>query len=197
MKTFSRSLGVAALFVTVALSPGLASAEVNCAECDARTREAAATEFQRRVERLAAAVPAEISECTDRTMNLRTVRVGFRCRTSKGAIYERVARDNFGEAWKGPDGLIWGDLVAEYTQQAAAAACTDLGGELPSCDDFARGEANGFREVLPHMKGYWYWSSSHEPTPSITFHACYFGGTTGSFFYHDIRDPGPFRCAGR
>ena len=101
--------------------------------------------------------------CNDPSINLRTAPIGFRCQTSKGTIYERVTRENFGEAWKGSDGFIWSDCVGAYKQQAAIEVCANLGGGLPSKADFERGELNGFRQVLPNMKYRWYWSSSVLP----------------------------------
>lgn len=74
---------------------------------------------------------------------------GTRCMTSQGAIYERVSHNGFGESWKGPDGLIWSEIEGYLTLSFALNLCKNMGGMLPEISDFKRGEANGFREVLP------------------------------------------------
>ena len=117
--------------------------------------------------------------CSDESMNLRTVDIGYKCQTSRGAIYERVAQDKFGEAWQGPDGLIWSDTIGQYTNtgeisgdivvdSGATRGCKNIGGTLPEVADFQRGEFNGFREVLPNMEfrgdlyvSYWTASVAH------------------------------------
>lgn len=111
--------------------------------------------------------PVQIKACSEKSETyLRMVTPGFKCRTTNGAIYERVTRDNFGEAWKGPDGLIYSDFIGKYSQYDAIEICKNLGSTLPSQADFDHGEANGFREVLPTMKNRWYWSSSVPPGDS-------------------------------
>lgn len=101
-----------------------------------------------------------IPACADPTINLRTVLPGFKCRTSKGAVFERVARDSFGEAWRDPNGLVWSNYVGTYSHHDAVISCKLNGGTLPSRVDFERAEASGFREVLSHMNDHWFWSSS-------------------------------------
>ncbi len=85
------------------------------------------------------------------SINPRTAKLHDKCTTSKGAIYERVSRDHFGEAWKGPDGLVWSDRVGNYTQSNAAEICKKLDGTPPSKADFERSEGYGLREVLSNM----------------------------------------------
>jgi hypothetical protein len=124
--------------------------------------------------------PAQMSvSCS--SINLRTAQLHVKCTTSMGAVYERVSRDNFGESWKGPDGLIWSDRVGSRsesdTQYNAVEMCKNLGGALPSKADFERGEANGFREVLPNMKDRTFWSSSINPAVAIS--AYYFDDDGG------------------
>ena len=136
------------------------------------------------------------------SINLRIAPLGMKCKTSKGghdgkgAIFERVSRDNFGEAWKGPDGVIWSDRTGSDTQFNAVYACENLGGELPSRANFERGEANGFREVLPNMKDHWFWSSS--VNPSDPYYGNYFSGNYGDIG-DTSRNNGKFsvRCVGR
>lgn len=122
--------------------------------------------------------------------------IGTRCTTSKGSVYERVLRANFGETWKGPDGLIWSDRVGSITDEYnAEVICKNLGGELPSMDEFKRNEAYGFREVLPNMKNRIFWSSSVDGDPEIAYA---FNGSNGDGVFDDrdyILDS--VRCVGR
>jgi hypothetical protein len=130
------------------------------------------------------------------SINLRTAQIGAKCLTFKGALFERVSFNNFGEAWKGPDGLTWSDLLFYMdTQYNAISTCKDLGGTLPSRADFERGEINGFRWVLPNMKDHAFWSSS--VNPFVSDFADYFIGNYGSF-YSDYRElVGSIRCVRR
>jgi len=111
------------------------------------------------------------------SLNLRKVPVGTKCVTSKGAVYQRVARAYFGEAWQGPDGVTWSDSFGRTTDyQVSHDRCLSIGARLPTVDDFNRGHVSGFLEVLPKMKtldnpwsdlfgGDHYWSS----TPKTDF----------------------------
>lgn len=117
------------------------------------------------VKRLAIKPQPPTPEACD-SVNLRTAQIHVKCITSKGSIYERVSRDNFGEAWKGPDGFIWSDRVGNDTQYDAVKTCRNLGGKLPDRAAFERGESYGFREVLPNMKDRYFWSSEVDWTSS-------------------------------
>lgn len=96
--------------------------------------------------------------CNHPAADLRNAPIGFKCITSKGAVFERVARENFGEAWKDPDGLIWSrvmDGIRMYDQNTFAQAtetCDGFKSILPSRKDFENGIANGFNEVLSFSK---------------------------------------------
>ncbi|MBI2646171.1 MAG: hypothetical protein HYW85_03945 [Deltaproteobacteria bacterium] len=116
--------------------------------------------LENRVAQLEALQKAIVLPCSDLSAALRAT-VGSKCKTSKGAVYERVNRDNFTEAWKGPEGMIWnGDnSTAAYKHQDAIDFCNKKGGVLPSKEDLQKGEANGFREVLRMNYGF-YWSST-------------------------------------
>src|SRR5262249_47071098 len=57
------------------------------------------------------------------SINLRTAQLHVKCTTSEGSVFERVSRDNFGEAWKGPDGVIWSDRVGSSNQYDAVNTC--------------------------------------------------------------------------
>ncbi|MCM2279067.1 MAG: hypothetical protein NDJ89_13410 [Oligoflexia bacterium] len=130
------------------------------------------------------------------SIDLRTkAQLHVKCMTSKGAIFERVSRDHFGEAWKGPDGVIWSDRVGSDKQPDAMATCRNLGGELPSKEDFARGEAQGFREVLPQMEKHVFWSSSFLSNSSEI--AYFFNGGNGTFNSYFDSLYFSVRCVGR
>lgn len=189
------TLGLAVILAMTAASAAYADGG-SCGNQESRI-----SELEKRVLELeamvkAAPVPAvKIKACNDSKIDLRTVASGFKCRTSKGAIYERVARVNFGEAWKGPDGLIYGDFIGERNQYKAFESCKNLGGELPSQADFERGEANGFREVLPNMKDRWFWSSSVYSNNHAS--GCSFNGYDGAITYVPGYYTGSARCVWR
>jgi hypothetical protein len=139
-----------------------------------------------------------IHDCNDHLIDLRTVDVGFKCRNTKGKIYERVAKANFGEAWKGPDGLIWSDIVDHDTLYDAFGICKKLGGKLPTREDFELGEANGFRKVLPNMKDQWYWSSSPHPvSDDIPYEFNGNGGDDNVISGHTTSQLDAIRCVAR
>jgi hypothetical protein len=129
------------------------------------------------------------------SIDLRTAQIHVKCMTSKGTVFERVSRDNFGEAWKGPDGLIWSDRIGSNSQNYAMEMCKYLGGALPSRADLERGEAFGFREVLPRMKDQWYWSSSLNPVNSC--YAASLHGNSGDIIHDHLENKFSFRCVGR
>lgn len=87
--------------------------------------------------------------CTNVHTNLETVVPGFKCRTSKGASYERVSYGGFKNAWKGPAGLIWDNAQYNGTLEEAKKKCASLRGKLPSKDDYQNGYDTGFIEVIP------------------------------------------------
>lgn len=138
------------------------------------------------------AVNQNISACGG--LNLRTSPVGTKCRTSKGAIFERVSRLNFGEAWRGPDGIIWSDVIGRKNHRDAFETCTEeLGAFFPAQVAFENGESFGFREVLPGFSGrkFWVGTSNYVDAPV-------FFGDYGTFL--DSYDPLKeldFRCAAK
>jgi hypothetical protein len=89
---------------------------------------------------------------------------GTKCITTNGAVWERVIRPNLGEAWRGPDGVVWGPQVGDQENFADATEyCQLIGGILPSRTNFIRGHANDMEEVLPNWKsgkGIQYWTST-------------------------------------
>ncbi len=192
-KWISALLGVLAVSV---LSIGAVRADDSC-----KGHESRITDLEKKVAELEEIIrqtpipPVQIKACNDSSTNLRSVVVGFKCRTSKGAIYERVARANFGESWKDSDGLIWSDYIGSHSQYDAVSLCQRLSGTLPARADFERGEANGFREVLPNMKDRWFWSSSVRPNYSA--YAYDFNGDIGYIAYYNRDSNYAVRCAGR
>ncbi len=122
----------------------------------------------------------KLKSCSDLTIEDRA-NLGQKCRTSKGAIFERVERAKFGEAWKLVLGVakteidqekIYSDRLPDlygnrgehhWFETQAWEACQKLGGKLPSKEEFERGEMNGFREVLPNMLEYYFWSAVVHP----------------------------------
>jgi len=103
---------------------------------------------------------ANLPDCHD--VNLRTVSVGFKCSVENWWVYERVLRSGFGEAWKAPDGLIWSDRLGVANQYDGMQTCANLGGALPSTQDFHHCYDGGHRVVLPNFNGDYYWSSSFD-----------------------------------
>jgi hypothetical protein len=134
------------------------------------------------------------------SINLRTAKLHVKCTTSKGAVFERVSRDNFGEAWRGPDGWVWSDRLGSETQDRAIGLCRNIGAELPLRADFERGEANGFREVLPNMKinfaeERYFWTSSN--LPSSDDNAYLFNGGSGIMTDNFLENKEDVRCVER
>ncbi len=137
-----------------------------------------------------------IPTCT--SIKPKSASIGAKCATSRGAVYERVSRDKFGEAWKGPDGLIWSAQIGEYlqyTQSDAISMCKNLGANLPADDDFKQGEKNGFREVLTDLKYNMFWSSTANPTDSRV--ADCFSGDDGHFYPTLLNNGDSVRCIAR
>lgn len=137
-----------------------------------------------------------------RAINLREAPIHLKCLTSKGAIYERVSRDNFGEAWKSPRGVIWSDRVGLSSYFFARNVCAKIGAELPSREHFELGEAEGFREVLPNMiappfeqvgvKLYSYWSSTNGTSGAYIFYS-----NSGNIWEYFADYEGSVRCIER
>ncbi len=154
------SVFVKVLAITLA-SAGVVRADNNSRLYDLEKRVAALEDvvFQRQA-------PGRVSSCSNNSRDIHSAPVGFSCRTSKGSVLLRVEMPGFGEAWRTPDGTIWGDFIGSFTQSRAIDECTRLGGILPSHADFERGAASGIYEVLPNANGRRYWSSTVHPSMS-------------------------------
>jgi hypothetical protein len=117
-----------------------------------------------------------------RLLNSAQVPVGTKCVTSKGAVFERVSREYFNNAWKGPDGLVWSSMIVDNsTQFGAISICKALNASLPSMEDFVRGNVIGLQEVVTSMQKYNFWSFSiaaEDAEDAYVFH-----GPDGSFWH--------------
>ena len=69
---------------------------------------------------------------------------------------------------------------------------------LPTIEEFKAAEENGIREVLPNMKGNWFWSASLR-SPFGSYYARIFSGNSGVSSYVGARDyyDDTVRCVGR
>ena len=111
--------------------------------------------------------------------------------------WERVQDAKHGAGWREPDigqerRSIWWDRVENNkTPKQAKEFCESLGLDLPENEDFERlrsfmgsepGTHTGFKsQVLPDLKGRWFWSSSVHPTGPD--YAYYFDGYYGDIGY--------------
>mgnify|MGYP001576621422 CR=1 FL=1 len=142
------------------------------------------------------ATPGKIKACAASSINLlQKAPLGFKCQTSQGAIFERVSVYSF-PGWKGPDGLVWSDGFCEECQQRQAEAkktCKSLLAKLPTVADYRRGEANGFREILPNMHKR-YWTSSSQ---SLLSRNAYYFNPDGTFGLAPRKIEGGYRCVTR
>lgn len=142
------------------------------------------------------------------SINLREAEINVKCITSKGAIYQRVSKDKFGEAWKGEDGIIWSDIVGTSSFYNANNVCTKIGGRLPSREDFEKGESKGFREVLPNIvkipfetpKPFIFWTSTKsEELQNGLKYPLVFNGTNKDVYFAGYYDASVemVRCVSR
>lgn len=125
------------------------------------------------------AIPLQYTACLQMTPEQRAT-LGFRCQTSSGALFERVQKQGFGEAWMGPDHLIWSDFLDKFRPetptysffnvQDAISACEAIHGRLPTRKELIDNSANQIIEVLPHMKGLIFWSSTLETRDKMAYY---------------------------
>ncbi|MCC7442440.1 MAG: hypothetical protein IT285_12460 [Bdellovibrionales bacterium] len=145
-------------------------------------------------------------------------------RTTTGAVFTRVAavHRDFGESWRDPSGMIWGDIaknangsIRYMDQYQATEYCQNRGGQLPSREDFVRlreymgarsGTYEGYTpQVLPNLTrnvngstySNYFWSSSVHP--DVSYVAYDFGGRHGyiDYYYRYYVDDGAVRCVAR
>jgi hypothetical protein len=92
---------------------------------------------------------------------------GFKCITSKGAIWQKHYAAGRLLGWKGPDGNTWfigGGTMSSQSFDAALDDCEktkQLKYRLPDKVDFDRAEANGIRELIVDGDMGIYWSASY------------------------------------
>lgn len=188
------------VFIVIALS----AATISAARADDSTAalEARIADLEKRLAEVEARLnqshvaAANIIACTSASANLRSAPIGFSCRTSQGAIFTKVSQDKFGEAWKGTDGTVWGDIVGSLKAKAANDQCQSIGALLPTQSNFERGEANGFREVLPSFSGRYFWSSTDEQSDEA-YSIAYFDGDSGQIGYSLTNVSMSYRCVTR
>jgi hypothetical protein len=107
-------------------------------------------------------VTSEIETCPDSAAALRVAPVHYKCATDSNALYEKVSSP-LGESWKGPDGVVWGDVIGKFTHEDAKAACASRGGRLPAGKEFDFILKNGFGDKLPHVKNETFWANEEAP----------------------------------
>jgi hypothetical protein len=111
----------------------------------------------------------------------RDVPIGTTATTSKGFKFTLLKRDESGkELWKDEtSGLIWFDKENKnYNHRDAMKEFNSESKRLPTIEEFKEAEKHGFREVLPNINNYWFWSAS--VNPSFVYSAfVFFGGICG------------------
>lgn len=125
-----------------------------------------------------------------RQPNLRKVPIGTIVITTKGFEFQKCRLDS----WKDlTSGLLWHDTKpGKYTHHEAVEK---FGGKLPTIQEFEVAEKHGFREVLPNIQGYWFWSSSlYSYNTDVAMVFSGFSGVSGDGF-RDFN--GSVRCVGR
>ncbi|MGK5086146.1 hypothetical protein WDW86_01185 [Bdellovibrionota bacterium FG-2] len=117
---------------------------------------------------------AEIRACRDyNNVELQNSDLGFKCRTSKDAVFERVAAGKSYMAWKGQRHFLFRGLILKNMnpdgnqnerQSTAESYCSNAGGSLPSDDDFERADEDCFFEITrPKIHyGHKFWTSTDE-----------------------------------
>lgn len=125
-------------------------------------------------------------------------RSGERRATDKGAVFTcDTSHPDLEEAWRAPNGLIWGDIVKKtdgavhyMDHDEAINYCGSIAAHLPSDEEFIQlreymgwarsGSAEWYRaQALPNLSGHWFWSSSVGLTPANDDFASCFVGDNG------------------
>ncbi len=135
--------------------------------------------------------------------------VGDRCKTSKGYVFELVSKpDAHRETWKGPDGILWGDLIPSTETNEAFGrviarnvrpvsglhiTCQNQNMIVPTADHFKKGEKQGIREVLPNIKGNFFWTSTNV---GLNHGRRVYVGDTGKLSFTGINTTAQLRCVG-
>lgn len=124
-------------------------------------------------------------------------RSGERRETNRGAVFTcDTSHSDLGEAWRAPNGLIWGDIVKKtdgtihhMDHDEATNYCGSIAAYLPSDEEFIQlreymgarsGSAEGYSaQALPNLSGHWFWSSSVGLTRTHDDFASFFVGDNG------------------
>lgn len=107
------------------------------------------------------APPKRLPLCKDRTLEDRA-RVGYRCRASDTTLdyWERVEALHLDEAWRAPNGVIWGDHTGYGNQYEASQHCRKIGAALPTWTDVLQAREQGHIRVLPNLVDKMFWSAT-------------------------------------
>ena len=162
MKSYSTWMAltlIAGGLLTTSLTPSNAGAYEGIREDDSYVMDSNDSPISTQAPRPASKPVDPYKACTDPSVNIHEAPIGYKCRTSRRAVFERVERDGFGEAWKGPDHRVWSQVIETNTQQGAIYSCLNLGGELPSPEAFMRGQQAAYQEVLSNES----FSTTHDP----------------------------------
>ncbi len=121
-----------------------------------------------------------LPSCTDPSVDLRTVSIGYKCITSKSGVFERVEHAHFLEAWKFPNGMIWSEILETNRLEHAEEICFERNAFIPSADDFKAAIAVGMKEVLSPGNTFGLWTSTAYDDPR------YFGYKY--YYYHSATE---------
>lgn len=125
--------------------------------------------------------------------NLRKALVGTVVVTSKDYAFELFNRDNGKEAWVDREtGLVW--YAKEELTYTHYQAVEKFGNRLPTIEEFKEAEKHGIMEVMPDFEGYYFWSSSLNPTDSDFARGFGGSGDSSSLGYRGYDDS--VRCVG-
>lgn len=198
-KTWKVLVSTFFIITSVSLARGQQSGDKHCPEGENQKRPDSLDQTKTQVEaiqRNVDTITSDIKACNDPAINLRTVLVGFKCKTSKGGVFERVFRPSFGEAWRDPDGMVWSFYTGTYGYNGARASCRRINGSLPTLTHFENAEANGIREVVGFSRERWYWSSTSPDSVGRSIHV-FFGSDGRTHYYGRNSTEGSVHCVRR
>jgi hypothetical protein len=129
--------------------------------------------------------------------------------TKSGNTWRLIVRTKLNsEVWKDEEtGAIWSDRLTDVYRFWSTVEVNGVGGvvkelicteeaslekrgylskitwRMPKLRDFVAAESNGIREVLPNLKGHWFWSSTVAQTGMRGRGSNGFNGSTGDLDY--------------
>jgi hypothetical protein len=131
------------------------------------------------------ATPEWPVQCRRLEWDEKGIPVGKSCMTDAGSVYTRVERVGFGEAWRGPDGLIWSDILLPSANPFnAAAICSKLGGRLPTVREVKVARLNGYPDILERTSRSLNGWTSDAPPKDIVSDA----GMAVAYFFNSYRE---------